>query len=74
MQKWFTPDGGEVHYIGGSEALPSPLKPAQERELVSVLHEGDPQVRATLIEHNLRLVEMCIRDRAQGKRIEPRGV
>ncbi|SCI73362.1 RNA polymerase sigma-35 factor precursor [uncultured Clostridium sp.] len=56
MQKWFTPDGGEVHYIGGSEALPSPLKPEQERELVSVLHEGDPQVRATLIEHNLRLV------------------
>ena len=56
MQKWFTPVGGEVHYIGGSEALPSPLKPEQERELVSVLHEGDPQVRATLIEHNLRLV------------------
>lgn len=46
----------EVHYIGGSEALPPPLTPAEEMELIEKLKNGDIQVKQQLIERNLRLV------------------
>jgi RNA polymerase sporulation-specific sigma factor len=36
--------------------LPAPLTPQEEAELLGRLAEDDPKVRATLIEHNLRLV------------------
>lgn len=48
--------GEEVHYIGGSEALPPPLNREEEEYLLSKLHTGDSAVRAMLIERNLRLV------------------
>ncbi len=47
---------GNVHYIGGSDVLPSPLKGAEEQELLARLHEGDPEAKSVLIERNLRLV------------------
>ncbi|MCQ2008875.1 MAG: RNA polymerase sporulation sigma factor SigE [Sporolactobacillus sp.] len=46
----------EIYYIGGSDGLPSPLSKEEEAELMKKLPSGDPQVRATLIERNLRLV------------------
>nr|ABE97152.1 Sigma-70 [Pasteuria ramosa] len=46
----------EVHYIGGSETLPPPLKREEEEELLAKLPAGMPLVRACLIERNLRLV------------------
>jgi RNA polymerase sporulation-specific sigma factor len=46
----------EVHYIGGSEALPPPLNREEEEYLLSRLHTGDPAIRSILIERNLRLV------------------
>ncbi|SFG39614.1 RNA polymerase sporulation sigma factor SigE [Sporolactobacillus nakayamae] len=46
----------EIYYIGGSEGLPSPLSKEEEAELMKMLPLGDPKVRATLIERNLRLV------------------
>lgn len=46
----------EIFYIGGSEGLPSPLSREEEAELMKRLPTGDPEVRATLIERNLRLV------------------
>lgn len=46
----------EIYYIGGSEGLPSPLSKEEEAELMKLLPLGDPKVRATLIERNLRLV------------------
>ncbi|WP_442870476.1 RNA polymerase sporulation sigma factor SigE [Aneurinibacillus sp. Ricciae_BoGa-3] len=46
----------EVHYIGGSEALPPPLNREEEEYLLGQLHTGDAAVRAMLIERNLRLV------------------
>ncbi|MBN6185928.1 RNA polymerase sporulation sigma factor SigE [Aneurinibacillus sp. BA2021] len=46
----------EVHYIGGSEALPSPLNREEEEYLLSRLHTNDPAIRSVLIERNLRLV------------------
>ena len=46
----------DVHYIGGSEALPPPLSPEEEAELLSRLKSDGKKVRQTLIERNLRLV------------------
>lgn len=47
---------GEIYYIGGKTALPAPLEKAKERETLKKLAKGDQAARATLIEHNLRLV------------------
>src|SRR5690625_5237946 len=47
---------GEIFYIGGKTALPAPLEKAKERQVLEKLAEGDQAARATLIEHNLRLV------------------
>ncbi|HZG16712.1 MAG TPA: RNA polymerase sporulation sigma factor SigE [Candidatus Bathyarchaeia archaeon] len=46
----------EIHYIGGSEALPPPLTREEEEILLSRLPSGDAAVRSMLIERNLRLV------------------
>ncbi|NEU03829.1 RNA polymerase sporulation sigma factor SigE [Clostridium sp. ATCC 25772] len=45
-----------IYYIGGSDALPPPLTKEEEEELVRQLVGGDENIRATLIERNLRLV------------------
>lgn len=45
-----------LHYVGGSDALPPPLTKEEEEELMEKLRNGDEEVRATLIERNLRLV------------------
>ncbi len=45
-----------IDYIGGSDVLPVPLKPHEERELLLKLEQGDEQAKQTLIERNLRLV------------------
>jgi RNA polymerase sporulation-specific sigma factor len=46
----------EVHYIGGSEALPPPLSKDEEELLLKKLPSGDKAARSILIERNLRLV------------------
>ena len=46
----------KICYIGGSDVLPPPLKPEEERELLRQLSEGNESARQTLIERNLRLV------------------
>ena len=46
----------KILYIGGSDVLPPPLSPEEERTLIVRLAEGDEQARQTLIERNLRLV------------------
>jgi RNA polymerase sporulation-specific sigma factor len=45
-----------IFYIGTGDVLPAPLERERERELLLALRDGDEQARATLIEHNLRLV------------------
>jgi len=46
-----------VYYIGGSESLPPPLAVDEEADLLARLgSEDDAQIKATLIERNLRLV------------------
>ena len=61
LKEWLqTIRGSEnvVHYLCGNEALPLPLSPEEEGELISKLERGEEaeSVKAKLIEHNLRLV------------------
>lgn len=51
------PKQGDIHYIGGSEVLPPPLETERENQVINDLGtEYDDEAKATLIEHNLRLV------------------
>lgn len=45
-----------IMYIGGSETLPPPLAPADERAALEVYWAGDENGKKLLIERNLRLV------------------
>lgn len=45
-----------IHYIGGSDVLPPPLKGQQEQSALEALERGDPAAKQLLVEHNLRLV------------------
>ena len=59
FKSMFLAQKGEIHYIGGAEVLPSPLEPEEERACVLALMENNEEsqkARATLVEHNLRLV------------------
>ncbi|MBO4980421.1 MAG: RNA polymerase sporulation sigma factor SigE [Lachnospiraceae bacterium] len=48
---------GEIHYIGGTDVLPPPLETEQENRVIGELGtEYEEEAKATLIEHNLRLV------------------
>lgn len=62
--KWFHRTGknsekrcGELFYIGGADILPAPLEPSMENQVIGELtSEHSEEAKATLIEHNLRLV------------------
>lgn len=45
-----------VHYLCGNEALPHPLSPDKENELLDRIALGDNEAKDKLVEHNLRLV------------------
>jgi RNA polymerase sporulation-specific sigma factor len=45
-----------IHYIGGSDILPPPLKGQEEQSALEALEQGDEEAKKLLIEHNLRLV------------------
>lgn len=48
---------GEIHYIGGSEILPTPLDALEEEEMIRQLSGDDAgTAKSMLIERNLRLV------------------
>lgn len=47
----------EIYYINGSDVLPAPLSPTDEAAAISrLIDPADEACRATLVEHNLRLV------------------
>ena len=58
MARLGVPLHGTVMYIGGSETLPPPLDREEENRLMELLEDEAQyhEVRARLIEHNLRLV------------------
>jgi len=45
-----------IYYIGGSDNLPEPLKPEEEKKLLARLKAEPKRIRPILIERNLRLV------------------
>ena len=45
-----------LYYIGKHDILPPPLKGEEERKVIDQAVSGNQKARATLIEHNLRLV------------------
>ena len=45
-----------MFYVGSGEALPDPLTSDEEKGAIAQLAEGSKSAKATLIEHNLRLV------------------
>ena len=45
-----------IYYVSNSKALPPPLSPVEELDLLERLKKGEETVRGTLIERNLRLV------------------
>ena len=50
-----------VHYIGGSDILPPPLKGDAEQAALDALRRGDEGAKQHLVEHNLRLVVFIAR-------------
>ena len=50
-----------IHYIGGSDVLPPPLKGQEEQNALEALQQGDQQAKGRLVEHNLRLVVFIAR-------------
>ena len=57
-----------IYYIGGTDVLPPPLPPDEEKKLTARLAGDDADARSRLIEHNLRLVVYI------AKRFENAGV
>ena len=66
IKRTVTEDG--VMYIGGSDTLPPPLGADEEIRCINGLEKGDERSKASLIEHNLRLVVYI------AKRFENTGV
>ena len=56
---WLQP--GSIHYIGGADVLPPPLKGEEEQAALESLENGDEQAKQLLIERNLRLVVFIAR-------------
>ena len=51
----------EVHYIGGADVLPPPLKGMDEQLALEALERGEEEAKQLLIERNLRLVVFIAR-------------
>ena len=45
-----------IHYIGGNDILPPPLKGQEELDALEALQRGEEAAKSQLVEHNLRLV------------------
>lgn len=56
LRLWAMQDEEGAFYIGGGEALPTPLSPEEEAKLLSHYTRDNIEVKHALIEHNLRLV------------------
>ena len=50
-----------IHYIGGADVLPPPLKGEEEQTALEALEQGQEEAKQNLIAHNLRLVVFIAR-------------
>ena len=48
-------------YVSGGGSFPKPLTKAEEAKTLAAMAQGDEEARASLIEHNLRLVAHVVR-------------
>ncbi len=51
----------DIHYIGGTDVLPPPLKGEEEQEALAAMERGCEEAKSRLIERNLRLVVFIAR-------------
>ncbi|MBR2614941.1 MAG: RNA polymerase sporulation sigma factor SigE [Clostridia bacterium] len=56
LLKKFNLYSNQINYIGGGEALPTPLTEDEESKVIEDLVNGEKEAKEKLIEHNLRLV------------------
>ena len=56
LEKFGIGTARSIHYIGGSDVLPPPLKGQEELVALEALQRGEEQAKSRLVEHNLRLV------------------
>ena len=57
LENWLgMSNAAEIFYIGGSDVLPPPLSPEEEKKMLEEFDKGSQEARAVLIERNLRLV------------------
>ena len=61
LQKLGIGKENSIHYIGGSDVLPPPLKGKEEQKSLEALEQGSEAAKQQLIEHNLRLVVFIAR-------------
>ena len=52
---------GQIHYVGGTDVLPPPLKGEEEQKTLELLEQGSESAKQLLIERNLRLVVFIAR-------------
>ena len=52
---------GQIHYVGGTDVLPPPLKGEEEQNALEQLEQGSESAKQLLIERNLRLVVFIAR-------------
>jgi len=52
---------GQIHYVGGTDVLPPPLKGEDEQRAIAELEQGSESAKQRLIERNLRLVVFIAR-------------
>ena len=50
-----------IHYIGGTDVLPPPLKGEEEQQALTAMEAGSESAKQRLIERNLRLVVFIAR-------------
>ena len=61
LKRWGFLQVGSVHYIGGTDVLPPPMKGEEELQALEALEQGCEQAKQKLIERNLRLVVFIAR-------------
>ena len=61
LRSWMAKDISCIHYIGGTDILPPPLKGEEEQSALDELEKGSELAKQQLIERNLRLVVFIAR-------------
>ena len=61
FRHWIAKETPCIHYIGGTDIMPPPLKGEEEQQALDELEKGNEAAKQQLIERNLRLVVFIAR-------------